>query len=635
MTNPGLPAESTDSCLTVERLTCHINMPAGIEYPLAAREQISRIVQHELAGVCAEVLAHLPEDGDAVYRIRRLDLDLWVDLQGMSEADIVTRWARLLAGSTMRAMARGGPGQVMRFDSAQHLVASFLRDLIDGRAWQQWYYEEFRLLERLPLPRLAVELLAPRPHWIAPILLALAATGHSDRLIERWAESDIGALWQALGFPATPALVLRAGRTLSSALAQVWRRTALSGGVEGAARARDRLRLWLALADHDPSHAQDAETAGIIQALVDLAALLRIEPELAPLLLMESEPYPALLKRISSGPLATVVGWLAEAAADEAGRRMLRQVVEVIQSRDGGRAVRLSRRPEEAAEARDRAVAPVALTSPVGGAFLLVPALAETGLWQRWLDEVGEEVARRYLFVVALKSLGRERAPLHLGDPMLAALAGLEEPPMADLRRPPEPDGPAGEWVQGLPAIAERWYPARERRLQAAVLAGIGVVRDETAACWLAAWPDEAFQADDIVERWQKITADPAAIRCALDESEREAIEAEARHLQLGPKLGYSWLTPTLDAALSVVASLVMRRTAARLPRFGQASPAYLARQFLAQPASLRTTQDVWNVQLSGGPLAVVLRLASLPETVDAPWLPLPLHLRLSTRIGI
>lgn len=633
MTDPGLPTRATDSRFTVERLTCQINMPAGTEYPLAAQERIRRAAQRELAAVCTEVLDHLQEDGDAVYRIRSLRLELWID-QGMSEADIAGRWGRLLAGSTARTMVRGDPGQVMRFDSAQHLVACFLRDLIDGRAWHQWYYDEFRLLERLPLSRLALELLAPRPQWIAPILLTLSATGHSERLIEGWGEADIDALWQALGFPRAPVAALRDGETLPGALARVWRRTALSGGTDGAARARDRLRLWLALANHDPAHAQDARAAGVLQAMVDLAVLLRSEPELAPLLLMESEPYPALLKRLAGGPMTKVVGWLVETAAHAPGRRMLRQMIEAIESRDGGRAFRRSRRPDETTGARDRAPT-AALASSVGSAFLLVPALAETGLWQLWLDEGSEETARRYLFAVALKALGRERAPLHLGDPLLAALAGLDEPPVADLRSPPNPDAPAGEWARCLPAIAEKWHPARERRLQAAILTDIGIVRDQTAACWLAAWPNKALQTGDIFERWREMTADRSEIRCELDESERETIEAEARHLQLGPRLGYSWLTPTLDAALSVVTSLVMRRTAARLPRFGQTSPAYLARQFLAQPASLRTTPEAWSVQLSGGPLAVVLRMASLLQVVEAPWLPLPLRMTLSTRIGM
>lgn len=625
--------ETANPRFTVERLTCQVNLPAGMENPGLARDRIGRIARTNLAGVCGEVLAQLPADGDALYRIRHLHLDLWVDLKGMSEADIARRWGRLLAGSAMRAMARSSPSQVMRFESAQHFVASFLRDLIDGRAWHRWYYEEFKLLEPLSVPRLAVELLLPRPHWIAPTLLELAVSGHAERLIERWDVGDIELLWQALGFPGTALLSSGRAGVLPHDLVQAWNSASLSGGVDGSARARDRLRLWLSLAARNRSQAHDARVAGIIQALVDLAALLRDEPELGPLLLMESEPYPALLRRMAGGPVASVVGWLPGTAATAAGRNALRQVVELVQARVDARPARSRGLPGQADAEAPSALGPPALTSPVAGAFLLAPAMAETGLWGRWLDEAGEEAARRYLFVVALKALGRQRAPLHLGDRLLAAFAGLETPPVADLRRPPQPDGFPGPWVQDLPSLAARWYPVHQRRLRAASVAGIQVLRDEAAGCWLAARPVPDSEAGPLLGHWPGTDVDPDQVQLDLARDELGRMEAEARHLQLGRNLGYPWLTPSLDAALSAVASLVLRRTAARLPRFDQASPAYLASQFLAQPASLRTSPDAWIVQLSGGPLAVVLHLASLPEALEVPWLPLPLRLTLPTRM--
>ena len=308
-------------------------MPSGIDQPFAAQDLITRIARRDLAGMCGEALAQLSEDGDAIYRIRHLHLELWVDLQGMSEANVARRWGRLLAGSAVRAMAHGSPGQVMRFESAQHFISAFLRDLIDGRAWHCWYYDEFKLLDRLPWPRLTVQLLVTRPHWIAPTLLELATTGHGHRLIEAWDQADIDALWQALGFPATPVLAPRAAEALPSDLAEAWRTATLSGGVDGNARARDRLRLWLGLASQNRLRAQDAQMAGVIHVLVDLAAMLRVEPELAPTLLMRSEPYPALLKRIAAGPLAEVLAWLPGVAASAAGAISLRRLVEEMEAR--------------------------------------------------------------------------------------------------------------------------------------------------------------------------------------------------------------------------------------------------------------------------------------------------------------
>jgi len=590
------PDEGTGPRLTVERLTCRITLPEGLALPLAARERIVRIAERELPGACAKLLDRLPDQG-AVYRIRRLQLDLWANLEEAPEAQIAERWASLLVTGAARAIARGLPSQVRRFDSAQHLVASFLGDLVDGSAWSQWYYDEFRALEPLPLPRLALELLAPRPGWIAPTLRALGERGRLDPLLERWGEREIAALWRALGFPGAPALAPRAAEEMP-ALRAAWEAAALSGGADADARARDRLRLWLALAERDPSRALDPDFGALAHAAVELASWLRETPELAPLLWIETAPDPALARRSP---------WWPELAASPAGRRTLAQLAAVVRGR-----------AEPAARADGWALA-----SPVGGAFLLVPALAELGLWARWRDELGEPAARRCLFILALKALGRERAPLHQGDPLLAALAGLDEPPVADLRRAPEPDGPAGAWAWRLPA-AGRWQAPR---LQAAMVGKLRVIREGTTGCWLGAWPGPAPDPRAVIDGWPGLAGAPLA---EPDAAAQQALEAEARHLQLGQGLGYPWLTPSLDAALSAAASLALRRLAAMLPGLGQASPAYLARQFLAQPATLRAGGDAWTVRLSGGPLAVVLRLAPLPEVVEAPWLPRPLRLTLA-----
>jgi hypothetical protein len=104
---------------------------------------------------------------------------------------------------------------------------------------------------------------------------------------------------------------------------------------------------------------------------------------------------------------------------------------------------------------------------------------------------------------------------------------------------------------------------------------------------------------------------------------ERAEGEAEAAHFGLGRPLGFAWLTPSLDAALCAVASLAMRRTAARLPGFARSSTAHLTRNFLATPASF--DPRTLSAGLQGGPLAVVLGLADLPWTVPAPWLARPL----------
>jgi hypothetical protein len=598
MNNPAFStatasAGSADLRLTIDRLRLRLTLPEGTEDAALRRDRLARVVEQEFPRACADALGPLP-DTETVYRIRSLRLGMLAVGEGLSESGLARHLGERLATAVTRILRENDPRYVVRFDSPRHFMTAFLRDLLDGRAWGYWYYAEFLPLQRLPDHVVALESLAVRPGWVAPVLHALAATGHGERLLERWQADDIERLWRALGFAGTPALLAAVPDARLVGLAALWGGTALSRRPDAAARARDRLRFWLASTASEPEDSPDPATAWMIHALVDLGVLLGTEPNLAPLLLMRSELYPASLHRIAGGPLADTLDWLAPLTANEAGRDMLARLAGIVSEP-------ARPRPTESWSGQ---------TSSVGGIFLLAPGLAELGIWDRWRDELGEQAARRYLFIVALKALGRAQAPLLLNEVALAIFAGLGDPPLVDARLPTEPPGRRERWAGDLPIIAARWYPAHERDLVAGEAAGLRVIRDAAAGCWLAANPAGAPQ--------------PAA--CAEFDGraptgdEQSALTAETAHLQLG-RLGYAWLTPERDAALSAATSLALRRTAAWLPGFAKSSPAYLARQFLAQPAALRQSAAGLEVRLRGGPLGAVLKLANLPEAIEIPWL--------------
>ncbi len=664
--------------LTIDRCACQYNIPAGIDSVAAVRDRLTRIMEKQVPQICGSIVTSLPGDDEAVYRIRHLHLELWVDLQGMSEAEIAQRWGGLLAKAVMQAMGKGNSQQVRRFDSPRQFVTAFLKDLIDGRAWSCWYYEEFRVLKRLADRAIVVQLLTARPTWIAPVLQELSTTGYTTRLLERWNQEDIEQLWVALGFLPQPKGIAPPEHVVAllNDLSVLWNQVPCSRSSAVVARARDRLRLWLAFAEGYPTLVHNPEVASLVHALVDLAALLLTVPELAPLLLMESGLYPAIMRRIATGPTGDVLGWLVPLASTENGRTYLSRLAQVASAGMNSQMLRVNssesyeesdtnvdehhsippgKRARMSPQETDSKVdehhliplgkhagrSPWVMTaqsSPVGSVFLLLPALVESGYWERWQDELGETIARRYLFIVALKALGRERAPMLLGDGVLATFAGLSEPPVADARLPVEVDpiesgqtiSALGTWALALPEVATRWYPEQERTLTLGITDNIQVLRDATADCWLAAWPKPDTESSSVSEAcWSELPIGDRPIRRELTEAEQEALIAEALHLQLDQRLGYPWLTPTLDVVLSAVTSFILRRTAARLPRFHRSSPAYLARQFLAQPATLHPASEVLTVRLSGGPLSMVLRLASLPKKLAVPWLTQPLQFNL------
>jgi hypothetical protein len=581
-----------ETTLTVEKLTCHVHMAESRSDPGATRDVLEQIARQELAIALRELDLPLEGSEETVYRLRSLRMELWLETGQESRHMTAARWGRAIAAAVVRDVQRGDPNRVMRFDSSRDFLLHFLRDLVDGRAWGLWYYQEFSLLRVLPDERAALELLVQRPDWIATLLAALLESGHAGRLLARWQAADLARLWAVLGYdfalPSEAELVDGLQRQASA-----WDAALLSGGTDVDARARDTMLLWLS------SSIQDARTFSLARAVVDLAALLRRVPETGGVLLMESELDPLLTRRILESDVRGVLDWLLPLNADQEGRTRLARIAEAAARGTAGNHQEGS------------------FSSPVGAIALLALGLADLGLWETWTVYMPESEARRCLYVLALKALGSRRAPLHLSDPALAALAGLEAPPAADARLPVEEDTGPPPWLQELPRLAARHTPLHAWRLSAATDSDVDILRDETANQWLSV----RHTSGEPLSGWN--IGGPAPHPPSAASQAR--FDAEAEHL-LGGRLAYPWLTPSLDTALAAAASLALRRLAARLPNFQSSSPAYLASQFLAQPARW---SPGWRVVLDGGPLRVVLSLAVLPERLSVPWLPQPLSFAL------
>ena len=585
------PYQQRTNLITIDQNHCRIIVPRGTKRPPhAISDQLLRIMRRDVVPKMQERLENLLDDSNAVYRIRNLNLNFWVDTYRMSDLEIANLWGSLIAAALVRAIRLGTTEQVIRFESPIDFVSSFIADLLDNRAWQYWYYEEFKNLRSLPSPKIALQLLAVRPDWIRPVFDHLTPTGHADRLIAAWSRDDITHIKQALNIssPQT-AFTTNISPTDLQQLVGVMHQTALVPSNDPVQQARNWLRLWLAVSRQNPNLASQ-NFGALIQVLIDISAFIRSKPDLAPLLKMQTGLYTKLVEQLEQQGFASTLEWLLPVTSSEKGRSQLAAITEALQSDKS-----LSSRPSQAA-----------LSSDVGSVFLLLPALVESGLWEQWLAEHDEATARNFLFIVALKALGKERAPLNLSDQMLARLAGLPNPPIADNRLQLHADTPLPDWVDGIPSIAARWNGEMDS-FEVEIDDSYVVYTD---ACWL-------FAGDrNKLERRASFTNVTASTQ-----AHRERIQNEFAYFQLGQQLGYPWLTSTLDAALSTVCSLVTRRTAQSIPRFENSSPIYLANQFLAQPARLQSTNLEWRIILSGGPLAPVLRLANLPEMLNVPWL--------------
>ena len=229
--------------LTIQQFQSNYYLPAGAPDRAAIQNRMDRLVREHLPAVMADKLIPPPSDENAVYRIRNLRVDLWVDALGMNDGEIAQRWGTALVAATTRALVRGSPAQVVRFDDHAHFVAAFLGDLMAGQAWSRWVYDEFAPLRGLPVGQIAAHLLAPRPALLIDVAQRLAREGRLEALLQQLDTADVRLIWeQGLGFGTLPDAPVR-GSVLDRIL------EALAGGValehgEGAL-ARNTLRLYL------------------------------------------------------------------------------------------------------------------------------------------------------------------------------------------------------------------------------------------------------------------------------------------------------------------------------------------------------------------------------------------------------
>ncbi len=496
--------------LTIDRFDARYRLTAGAASPAAIRQRLDRLARERLPASLDGRLGAPAADADAVFRIRRLDVALWIDLARLSDAEIARRWSALILRAVSEALARGGPDVVARYDDEAHFVAAFLADLTTGQAWSHWQYDEFRPLRSLAVGQAAAHLLAERAPLLPAIALRLTASGRLEPLLRRLGPAEVALIWErGLGF----------GRSLEvpgppehwapalAALAAV----SLEPGDEAAA-ARNLLRLYLAGVTADPALARRPGFAALCYQLALLARLWAIRP--APWLwraLRGGEiDGPAALAPLLAGlppALEPTRHWLATALATPAGRAHLAQLVPVA--------------VPSTAEPGPTVAGVARLNTAFAGLALLLPALRDLGV----ADWPG--VGRAGIYQILLAVPPPELAPLLWGDGAAAWLAGI-----------PEPDAP---------------------RLRGADLS----------------WP-----ASQLTNQ------------------------------------------PTNQPATAILANRATRLFARGLRGFADASPAYLAAQFLLQPGILVLTDDALEATLRRAPLGVVLQMAGRTgDQGPIPWL--------------
>lgn len=297
--------------ITIRRLSNHYRI-AGSG---SARAGLQRRLDHVCTSLLSDALEGPARDfadpEGPVFKIRKLKLRLWIDMQRRSDGQIAEDWARLLARALHRQLAEGGPDSVMRYPDQAAFLAAWISALLDGVAQDRWMYDEFAQINDLPVGRALVAGLARHPDHIAATFRALAGQGQRDRLIARLGAQDIAVLW-TLWTGAAPRRPDTLPRSLIGSL-PVDGLTAPAvepGGSD--ARARTALR-WLLVLSGAPAHLSPLSAAPLAMQLAQISAIFAAVPGLRRLWITpgaRAEDIRAVL-RATPPDLAAIAAWIA------------------------------------------------------------------------------------------------------------------------------------------------------------------------------------------------------------------------------------------------------------------------------------------------------------------------------------
>jgi hypothetical protein len=415
--------------LSIQRLNATYLVPRDLPDAGAARSRLDQAMRRRLAGMCSQLLAQVLDEGDtSVWLIRRLDLDLALDVGGTDE-DLLTRvWASRIAASLARAIARGPDGQsVMRFPDRAAYLAHFLRDISEGCAWEKWYYDSLDSLRSLPQSAAMREaLLREGAKQTENVLLHLARRGWLEQSLSVMTERDVLRVYEALAGAHDDGGSEVEERKIVNALIAVWHAAGVRASQSGVADAHNALRLYLALRLTGRDTGSRASLHSAVQHLLGFAEILR-----------RINDREELLSSLTRGKLAEAIE-----QARSHGMTLHLESLPFIQRIAAGNKELLAALAQTVsanaavALSNEKETRPRILNSSCGGLFLLVPALLDLNL-HRLIEaapypdseEMGKEQALRYLLF--LKCV-RARSIDAAYDFVPRFLAGFDELPSFD-----------------------------------------------------------------------------------------------------------------------------------------------------------------------------------------------------------
>jgi hypothetical protein len=182
----------------IGHLHCRYRVIGARDAAGAVTAHLDHLAQERVAEVWAAALDQALGDDPAVYVLRRVEARLALGMAGgQDDAHLAQRWGERLAGAVVHSIARDPDDgtNLVRFADQADYVAHFVADLLQGRAWNRWFYGAFASLRSHSTPdAMRTVLLDNRDHLLV-ILSYLHRYGALEKLLAILDEATLRLLW--------------------------------------------------------------------------------------------------------------------------------------------------------------------------------------------------------------------------------------------------------------------------------------------------------------------------------------------------------------------------------------------------------------------------------------------------------
>ena len=556
--------------IRIDHFDIHYELAAASEDPAALQRRLDRVAGDLLAGAWEEQLVHAGLDDGVYYFIERMAVDLRLDPAQSDDLRLAADWSQALQAGITRTLTQRPDGVVI-FRQRGEFLASFVSDLLAGRAWERWYYAEFQALRGLSLGQAIGAALTADGDTGLEALLELARRRELEALLAALDDGQAQQVAAVCLLPPGPRLHL-AGRLPS------WVDGLLDLLADGqvalsAERSRSLARLYLCLLCERPELGPDVNLARFIDGLLALAG---------------SGVFSGRPAQDPDGDLNRLLKRLLE----EAGAARTAQLLKSLS-------------PEAAPGFQRR------FSSDFAGLLLLAPAAAEMGLYDFLancpLSAPGAHgpgtpalappnsgtpdttKAGWLLFLVGLQCLGPANAARAGRDPAATLFAGLAAAPAR---------GELNAYAASIDSQSRQVFSERFQAFQLEARRNPRLLRPPPPLP--VGWRDPSG--------WLTLSSADAPFL----EPEISAPETS----------GFDGPNHSLDAALAPLSAGLLQWFAARLGAFAESSPAFLSRNFLESQAEIEVYAGRIRVRFTRCPLGLVLRLSGVTGAAGSiPWL--------------